>query len=197
MGTPGAINLTVKVDDTISGRGPTTLTETGTTEDLFGLVSRIGTQARAALGVPALSSSQSKALAASQPANAEAARAYVEGLSRVPPEAVEYMEEAIAADPRFAPAYAALAEGWIFRKEPEKAKATAAKAPQLALDFPREERMLIEIRSLVVAGGSKTVEAREAIFRELFRLYRHAVVRIRDRPRVVAHGASPGGSGNG
>ena len=55
---------------------------------------------------------------ASQPATSAAARAYAEGLAKVAPDAVESAEEAVARDPRFAPAYILLAEGSYFRQGP-------------------------------------------------------------------------------
>jgi serine/threonine-protein kinase len=177
LGQPAGIGLTVRIEDTVSGRAPTFVSETGTTADLVGLVSRIGTKARSGLGAPMLTPSQTIALGSSQPANAEAARAFVEGLAKTPREAVELMEQAIVADPRFAPAHIALAEGLMFRRELEKARTAAARAVELSVDFPREERMLIEVRSIIAGGGGlKTIEAREEIFRQLFRLFPDTVL---------------------
>jgi serine/threonine-protein kinase len=185
LGEPGQLRLVLKVDDLQSGNPALTVTETGTTDDLVGLVTRAGVSMRTALGAPALTPERAKALAASQPANASAARAYAEGLGKVASEWVESMEAAVAADPRFAPAYIALAEGRSVRREPEKVRLAMARAVEHSADIPIEERMLIEIRSLVSTGVPTTgppdeatrarqnarVEAREAIFRKLHERY--------------------------
>jgi serine/threonine-protein kinase len=204
----GPLAVSLKVEDVRAGVAVTTLVENGTTEDLRGLVARLGRRARASLGASPLTAEQSAFLAASQPANAAAARAYTEGLARPAPEAAESAEEAIARDPRFAPAYILLAEAAYFRTPrctessppdcvrnrelwQQKTIAAAAKARELSLALPREERILTGIRARLVEGG-RVFEADYAkAARQLFDLfpdtwtYGYWVARSQERTKDV------------
>jgi serine/threonine protein kinase/tetratricopeptide (TPR) repeat protein len=151
-GDPNALRITVSFADRTGARATATVSEVGTRSNLLQLISRVGARARSALGVPALSGDQIKALAASQPANAMAARAYALGLNRGR-EAVPFMESALAADPRFAPAQVALAEGLRLREEYPKARAAATRAIELSAGLPFEERLLIATRATVLSAG--------------------------------------------
>ena len=166
-GQPSGLAVTVKLEDRANGQLAIALSETGSPADIRGLMSRIGSRARAALGAGDLSPAQASALAASQPANAEAARAFAEGLAMPRGEAVEAMERAIAADDRFAPAYAALSEGWMARRDDEKRAAAAARAVELSVQLPREERLLIQLRCLPT-GVTLNSETAEKLYHELF-----------------------------
>ena len=192
-GQPGELQVIVRLEDKANGQPAIVLSDVGSPADIRGLMSGIGSRARAALGVADLSPAQASALAASQPANTEAARAYAEGLAanmerarahaewratahrgEPPPgtsrvDVVEAMERAIAADDRFAPAYTALSEA-LTDADLEKATAAAARAVELAVHLPREERLLIQIRSLQ-RGRRLFSEAAEKLFRELLLLF--------------------------
>ena len=161
---PNHLRIIVRLQHEASGKPPTILIETGTTTDLVGLVSRISSRARAALGDKSPSRYQQSA-----PATAEAARWYADGLTKgTPAEGAEMMERAIAADPRFAPAHIRLAETMIFLRNPEKARSSAALAVELAASLPREERTLIEIRARVVSANPNRNQLNGEAFEQLF-----------------------------
>jgi hypothetical protein len=172
-GRPGSVQVTVRVEHKTTGAAAFTFAESGTTTNLAGLASRLGARARAALGADELTQDQATAIRASQPANAEAARAFVEALTKQPPESVELFKQSVAADPRFAPAYIALAEA--LRDDRSAANAAAARAVALATALPREEQMLIQIRANFLQITQESVFRislrNRAVFAELFRLY--------------------------
>jgi serine/threonine-protein kinase len=146
-GSPEALRVTLTIRREAGDGAPRTLTEAGGTADMIQLASRLGDGLRDALGAPALTESQSRALAASRPANAAAARAYAEGMAQPARESVVLMQQAMAADPTFAPAQVRLAEGLWLRGEREPARAAAAKASVLSSVLPPEERLLLGVRS--------------------------------------------------
>lgn len=170
-GAPDRLQVALRLQQ--GDRPPTTLIETGSMANLVELVSRTATRARASLGDTAPLQNRN-----SQPANAEAARWYAEGLDNVtsPAESAAAMERAIAADPRFAPAHIRLAENLMFvlrERDRDTPRAVAARAVELAAAFPREERTLIEIRARVVTGGPTPAreEANRKAYEELFELF--------------------------
>jgi tetratricopeptide (TPR) repeat protein/TolB-like protein len=152
--TGGAANdlrLDVRLQDAASGEVVGTISETGTQADLLGLVSRVGTRLRQGLGAAPLSSEAKEGLRASTPANAEAARLYVEGLSKARRydwlAARALFENAVAKEPGYPMSRSALAEAhWNLGSE-EKAIAEADKALSLAAHLGREERLTLEARA--------------------------------------------------
>ena len=188
-GPLAGLAVTLKIEDVGAGLAGATLAEKGTVEELVELVGRLGARARASVGAAPLTPQQSAALAASQPANTAAARAYAEGLAKVAPDALEAAEEAIVRDRRFAPAYILLAEASYFRRGPpcsgssppecgrnreqweQKMADAAAKARELSAALPREERMVIEVRARMVEGGRVFEPDYARISRQLFDLF--------------------------
>jgi serine/threonine-protein kinase len=169
VGRVGVVNVFLRIEDSTGPAAAAILEETGSTEQLGQLVSRLGARALSSLGAPPLSASQAIAVAASQPANAEAARAYVEGLA-MPEAGVEAMQRAVAADPRFAPARIALAEALWRRGHDAEARAAATSAVQASVRYPREEQALIKIRGLTVeASDGYAVQTIPVIRSDIFR----------------------------
>ena len=187
-GSPEELHVTVTVGNPAGKRPLRTVTETGSVSRLTELMSRIGAGLRDALGAPPLTDDQMRALVNSRPANAAAARAYAEGLAKAPHDAVELMQQAIAADPRFAPAFAILAEGWVLRREIDHARAAAAKAAELSAGLTFEERALIAIRTASVpahrVSPGASLDSLEPRVRQLFsyfpdtRVYGYAAARL-------------------
>jgi tetratricopeptide (TPR) repeat protein len=170
------LQLTVSLADRTGARTTTTLSEAGTTTNVRELISRVGAQARSTLGVSALSADQLKALAASQPANAAAARAYALGVMSGP-EAVPFMETALAADPMFVQAHIVLAEGWQLRRDHDKAHAAATRAVELSARLPFEERLLIATRAYPISAratppaGLELAHGTDEVWQQLFERY--------------------------
>ncbi|HEX8618443.1 MAG TPA: tetratricopeptide repeat protein, partial [Thermoanaerobaculia bacterium] len=166
------LRLDVRLQDTASGRLLATLSESGTERELFELISRLGSRLREQLGAVPLTAEATAGLRASMPANPEAARAYVEGLTQLrradPLGARASLERAVAAEPSYPMAHAALAESlWDLGYE---ARATEAAERALALSsrLGREERLSIEARANVFHRRfDKAIE----IYRSLLTFY--------------------------
>ena len=106
---------------------------------------------------------------ASLPSKPEAARYYVEGLARMrlldALAARDLLEKAVAADAKHPLPHAALAEAWTALGYEGRAKQEAAKAAELAVDLPREERLSIEARFHESSGDwNGAIERRRALF---------------------------------
>jgi tetratricopeptide (TPR) repeat protein len=144
------IRVDLRLQDTRDGESLAAVTETGREEEMFELVARAGAQLRQGLGAGELSPSQAGALRASQPSNPHVARFYAEGLERLRRfdalGARTLLEKAVAADPSYAPAHAALADAWAALGYDARAAAAARKAYELSSSFSREERLAIEGR---------------------------------------------------
>ena len=144
------LRIDLRLQDTADGESVASLTETGDEAQLFDLVSRAGRRLRESLGAGQLSAVEAGTLKASQPASAEAARLYAEGLARLRRfdalQARGLLEEAAKADPGYAPAQAALAEAWTALGYDAKAAEAARRAFEGSSDFPRAERLAIEAR---------------------------------------------------
>ncbi|QQR74623.1 MAG: tetratricopeptide repeat protein [Holophagales bacterium] len=149
---PGSdgLRLDLRLRDAATGRQLASLAESGSSAQLFDLVSRIGGRAREALGAGELSKAEGEALEAALPANPEAVRLYVEGLDRLrafePQEARERFEQAVALDPSFALARSSLATAWSALGYEQRAQREAERAHELAARLPRDERLLVEAR---------------------------------------------------
>lgn len=179
-GQPDWIEVVVRVEDKSGAHPPGVSTATGTTTELVELMSGLGARVRTALGFQPLTAAQQRMLLASQPANASAARYYIEALAKPLVESVPMLERSIAADPRFAAAHIRLAEALMQKRQHGKANAAAARALEVSSDWPREERLLIRIRSSFVAAthGSvaQTIATTRALFADLFRLFPDTVL---------------------
>ncbi|HEX7832239.1 MAG TPA: FlgO family outer membrane protein, partial [Thermoanaerobaculia bacterium] len=166
------LRVDVRVQDTATGNLLATLSESGNERELFALVARLGQRLRAQLGAVPLTAEATAGLRASMPTNAEAARAYVEGLTKMRRfdnlAARESLERAVAAEPGYAMAHAALAEAFWNLGYEDRAKASADRALNLSSGLNREERLSIEARSHVFRQEfDKAIE----IYRSLLTFY--------------------------
>jgi DNA-binding winged helix-turn-helix (wHTH) protein/tetratricopeptide (TPR) repeat protein len=144
----GSIRLDLRLQDTIAGETVAEVATTGTEDDLFDLVSRAGAQLREKLGVAAVSMAEAVSVKASLPANAEAARLYAEGLTKLRVfdalTARDLLLQSVAADPRYPLARAALATAWSALGYDKKAREEANNAFQLSTNLSREDRLVVE-----------------------------------------------------
>ena len=146
----GQIRLDFRVQDTAAGETLPTVSESGTEEQLFALVSKAGATLRKELGVGTLSASDASSVQASLPSSPEAARLYAEGLAKSrlfdALAARGLLEKAVLAEPQHALAHSALAAAWSALGYDAKATEEAKKAFDLSTNLPREERLWVEGR---------------------------------------------------
>ncbi|MEO8505778.1 MAG: protein kinase [Acidobacteriota bacterium] len=165
------LRLDYRLQDTSTGES-VLLQKEAPQEELFNLVAQAGAALRERLGVGALDKTTVDAVQASRPANGEAARFYAQGLSRLrlydALGAREALEQAIAADPAFPLAHAALAEAWTRLGYEKNAAEEAQLAARTSANLPREERLWIEARAREAA---KDAAGAVELYRELVRLF--------------------------
>jgi eukaryotic-like serine/threonine-protein kinase len=142
------IRIDARMQDARTGEILTEIAEIGSSQDLFRLVSRVGAKLRARLGVPPLQDSEEAGILASLPLDADAARFYALGLSKLRKfdalAAKDLLLQATAADPKFSLGHAMLARAWSQIGFEQKHREEAKKALDLGGDLPRAEYMLVE-----------------------------------------------------
>jgi eukaryotic-like serine/threonine-protein kinase len=168
----GQLRIDVRLQDCQSGEVVSEIAEIGASEDLFGLVSRIGEKLRNRLGIPLVHESEELLTESSLPGNPEAARFYSLGLDKLRaydfPVARGFFDQAIAAEPRFPLAHAMLSRTDLSLGRYEQAKVEAKQGLDLAAGLPRVQRMQIEA-SYYQATGDRGKAA--DIYRVLFNLF--------------------------
>ena len=166
------IRLDVRLQDTAGGETIAEDSVSGDENDLFNLVSDLGGKLRRSLGVAAPSEGIEIATRAALPSNEKAARLYAEGRARL--WAFDYfaardlLDKAIAADPDFPLAHAALSDVWWHTGYDAKARVEARRALDLSNQLSQEQRLLVEGQyQRTVEQWPKAVET----YRSLFRLF--------------------------
>jgi tetratricopeptide (TPR) repeat protein len=148
--TGGRIRLDLRIQDAAAGETIASVAEVGTEAELFDLVSRAGSHLRERLGMEPLSAAEVQAVASSRPASGEALRLYAEGVASLrlldALRARDLLERAVAADPSYALAHAALAQAWSALGYDAKAKEEARTAFDLSSGLSREDTLWIEAR---------------------------------------------------
>jgi DNA-binding winged helix-turn-helix (wHTH) protein/tetratricopeptide (TPR) repeat protein len=170
---PGTrIRLDLRLQDTSAGETVADIAVMGGEADLFDLVSQAGARLREKLGVEEVSPLEAVSVRASLPANRDAARLYSEGLARLRVfdalEARDLLQQAIAADSKFALAHSALAEAWSRLGYDKKAQAEAKQAYDMSANLSREEKLLVEARYRSVQHEN---ERAIDVYRTLFTLF--------------------------
>lgn len=150
---PGeVIRFDMVLQDASTGDSIAAVTETGSANDLFGLVSAAGAALRGKLGVGGTSPSEGAAVAASLPGNPEAARLYAEGLARLrlfdASSAADLLGRAIRAEPSFPFAHEALSSAWKELGYDARAIDEAAQALKLAAKLPHADQLSLRAASL-------------------------------------------------
>jgi eukaryotic-like serine/threonine-protein kinase len=166
------LRLDVRLQTAKTGEILSEIAEIGSRQDVLQLVSAIGEKLRSRLGIPQLREPDQASVAASLPANREAARLYALGVVKLRDfdalAARDLLQQACNADPEFALGHAMLARAWSQLGYEQKRKEEAKKALDLSANLPRAERMLVEgdyYESL--ADHEKAVSTYRALF-ELF-----------------------------
>jgi DNA-binding winged helix-turn-helix (wHTH) protein/tetratricopeptide (TPR) repeat protein/TolB-like protein len=141
------VRLDLQLQDVDAGETVFSTAVTGTSQQLFALVSRSGAQLRSKLGVPMLSDMEGAQDQAAMPSTPEVARLYSQGLSRLrlfdAPAAEKLLAKSVAIDPHFALGHSALASAWSALGYDEKAKSESRLALDLSLNLSQQEHLLI------------------------------------------------------
>ena len=166
------IRLDVRLQDTAGGITIVEESVSGDENNLFNLVSNLGAKLRRSLGVAAVSEETAIAARAALPSNEKAARLYAEGRARLWAfdffGARDLLEKAIAADPGFPLAHAALSDVWWHIGYDAKARVEARRALELSNHLSQEQQLLVEGQyQRTIEEWPKAVET----YRSLFRLF--------------------------
>jgi len=166
------IRLDVRVQNTADGEIIAEESVSGEENDLFNLASDLGGRLRRSLGVPTPSEGTEITTRAALPSNEKAARLYAEGRARSWAYdffgARDLLNGAIAADPDFPLAHAALSDVWWHIGYDAKARREAQRALELSNHLSQEQHLLVEGQYLrTVEDWPKAVET----YRSLFRLF--------------------------
>jgi eukaryotic-like serine/threonine-protein kinase len=168
----GQIRVDARLQDAKSGEVISEIAEIGATEDLFGIVSRIGGKLRNRLGVQRSGDSDENMVQATLPSNPEAARFYSLALERLRSDDFEaargFFEQAIAVEPNFPLAHSMLSRTDLLLGHYDQAKVEAKKGLDLAAGLTRVQRMEIEA-SYFQARGERGKAA--DIYRVLFNMF--------------------------
>ncbi len=144
----GQLRVDVRVQDAADGTMVANLSESGSEDQLFEIVTRAGAALRAHVGIGGLTPNQLANVRATQPANLAAAKLYAEGLARLRQfdamGARDKFEAAIEADPKDALSHAALASALSQLGYDARAAQPAKTAFELSKNLGREDRLTIE-----------------------------------------------------
>jgi DNA-binding winged helix-turn-helix (wHTH) protein/tetratricopeptide (TPR) repeat protein len=163
------IRLDVRMQDTAAGETIAEEALSGNESDLFDLASQVGNSLRHNLGLGPLSSEVVTATRAALPANEKAARLYAEGRAKLWAfdfhSASDLLTKAIAADPNYPLAHAALSDALWHSGYQVRAKAEAQRALELSNQLSREQHLLVEGQYRRAMGDwPKTIDAYQALF---------------------------------
>jgi serine/threonine protein kinase/tetratricopeptide (TPR) repeat protein len=144
----GDVRVDIRVQDTAKGDTVATLSSSRPEAKLLDLVKDLGSQLRDKCGAGAISGEEAAQVRAAQPATADAARLYAEGVAKLRSfdnlGAREALQQAVAAEPNNALAHLALARALGELGYDAKAVAEAEAAFELARSLSRRESLLIE-----------------------------------------------------
>lgn len=142
------IRLDVRVQDTVRGETISEQSFTGSAGNLFELATQAGEALRQSLGVGVASTQASVQARAALPSNQAAVRFYTAGQERLWAfdygHARDLLKKAVAADPGYPLAHAALAEAWTHLGYASLARAEIERARALYGPLGPEDRLLID-----------------------------------------------------
>jgi len=147
-GGKGRLRLDARVQDAITGETVASVAVSGAQSQIFELATSAGERLRAKLSVEALSPLESEGVRATLPVTSEAARLYSEGLAKLRLwdnlAARDLMQKVIRLEPRYAPAYSALATALYALGYDATAAVAARQANELAGNLPERQRLELE-----------------------------------------------------
>jgi tetratricopeptide (TPR) repeat protein len=162
------LRVDVHLQDAANGEVIASGEASGTEHQLSDLVSRAGGPLREKLGLGSASPAHALEVAASLPANRDAAMSYSQGLASLRASdalaARNLLEKAVAADPRHPLPHAALADAWSTLGFESKAQEEAQKALALSGALPQEQRLSIQARLHEISRNwEKAIEAYQSL----------------------------------
>jgi len=165
-----SLRLDVRLQDARTGEILATISANGKEAGLSDLAVKVGSELRQKLGAAQFSLAQAATVNASMPSTQDAARLYAEGLQRLRAldaiGARTALEGAVAADPNFSLAHAALADAWSGLGYDQKAREEAEKAFDLSGPLSREQRLWVEGRYLQATHEwTKAIDTYRSIYR--------------------------------
>ena len=161
------LRLDARMQEAKTGEILAEVAEVGSDRDLFQLVSRMGSRLRSHLGAGTADTDFS--FAAELPADAQTARLYTLGLSRLrefdASSAKDLLQQAVVADPSFPLAHAMLARAWGQLGYEENRRKETKRALDLSSRLPRMYRLQIEGDYYeTLADHEKAASAYRALF---------------------------------
>jgi DNA-binding winged helix-turn-helix (wHTH) protein/tetratricopeptide (TPR) repeat protein len=142
------LRLDARLQDAATGAILAEVAEVGSDQEPFAIVSRVGARLREHLGAPVLTDTDESGILTALPANGEAARLYAQGVMRLRAfDAVgarDFLQQAVAVDPKYPLAHSRLAQAWGQLGYDQKSREEAKKALDLSANLPRVDRMLVE-----------------------------------------------------
>lgn len=142
------IRFDLRLQDTNSGETLAAESVTGTRDQLFQLVTKVGAELRQSLGVAGLSTTESAQVGAKVASNTEGTRLYAEGLDKLRSfdalGARDLLEKAVAAEPQNALFHTSLAQSWSRLGYDLNAQAEARKAFELSGHASRADQLAVE-----------------------------------------------------
>jgi tetratricopeptide (TPR) repeat protein len=142
-----SIRFDIRLQNAGEDESTVLVSETGRADELFALVARAGQRLRERLAI-APTPDEIDSMRASQPASADGARRYAEGVDALRRfdalGARTALEQAVASDPSFPLAHAALASAWAALGYDVRAAEAARRAFELSAKLPRKDRLAVE-----------------------------------------------------
>jgi DNA-binding winged helix-turn-helix (wHTH) protein/tetratricopeptide (TPR) repeat protein len=183
------IRLDVRVQETLHGETLTEKSFTGSEANLFELATEAGQSLRQSMGISSASNEATLQARAALPSNQEATRFYVEGKQRLwafdSLLARDLLIKAIAIDPAYPLAHAALSEAWYRLGYTPKARNEAERARSLSEHLGLEDRLLIEGQYYVtLPDRAKAIETYQKLFTQFPDNLDYGL-RLADEQRVV------------
>jgi eukaryotic-like serine/threonine-protein kinase len=189
----GQLRLDVRLESAKTGESVAEVAQTGTTQDLFRVVSLVGSALRDRLGIPELAESEEAGVVASLPLDRNAARFYGLGVAKLreydASGAKDLLQQASAADPKFPLAHAMLARALSQLGYEEQRKREVKEAFELSANLPVAERLQVEgdyYESL--ADHDKAASTYRALF-ELFPDSLEYGLQLADAQNAAGHGS--------
>jgi tRNA A-37 threonylcarbamoyl transferase component Bud32/TolB-like protein len=163
------VHVDLRLQDTRTGATVASISDDGKKDEILKLVGRLAEKLRAKMGAGDLSESQRAELAAALPQKPAVQKLYAEGLAQLRIEACSAarapLEQAVAAEPGFAPAHTALSEALECLGYDDRAEEEAKKAVELSAALPADAQLAARVRLEELSGEhDKALADYEALF---------------------------------